>query len=87
MKDPVYEGTYVPTNNFLWFADTPVATEFRDAMKQYSSDVPLGPSATQGWSGGKLFEAAAKNLPDNPTSADVLCGAVRPRSRTTRSTV
>jgi len=74
LKDPVYEGTFVPTNNFLWFADTPVATEFRDAMKQYSPSVVLGPSATQGWSGGKLFEAAAKSLPDNPTSADVLAG-------------
>ena len=39
-----------------------------------SPTTKLDPNSTQGWSGGKLFEAAAKNLPDNATAADVLAG-------------
>ena len=73
-NDPNLDGTYIPTNNFLWFANTPAAIEFRAAMAKYESKAKLDPNSTQGWSGGKLFEAAAQNLPDNATAADVLAG-------------
>jgi branched-chain amino acid transport system substrate-binding protein len=74
LDDSNLDGTYIPTNNFLWFAGTPAAEEFRAAMAKYQPDAKLDPNSTQGWSGGKLFEAAAQHLPDNATAADVLKG-------------
>jgi branched-chain amino acid transport system substrate-binding protein len=74
LKLPQFEGAVVPMNNFLWTTDQAVAVEFRDAMKAYFPKTDLSPSVTQGWSGGKLFQAAGKNLPDTPTTQDVLAG-------------
>lgn len=69
-----FSGTYVPSPNFLWFADTPVATQFRTAMAKYQPSAQLGPNSTAGWAAGLLFQAAAAHIGAKPTSQDVLNG-------------
>ena len=58
---------------FPWFqATTPATLEYQQAVK--AANVPSGVGAASGWTAGKLFERVAANLPDNPTSNDVLRG-------------
>ena len=54
--------------------DFPAAHDFQVAAKKYAPDLALNGMAAQVWAGGKLFEYAARNLPDNPTSADIVAG-------------
>lgn len=69
-----FNGTYIPSPNFLWFAGTPVATHFRAAMAKYQPTAQLGPNSTAGWAAGLLFQAAAAHIGANPVSQDILSG-------------
>lgn len=55
-------------------ADTPAAAEYQAAFKQFGTQ--LGPSAglTIGWVSGKLFERAAAQIPEPPTTQAILSG-------------
>jgi branched-chain amino acid transport system substrate-binding protein len=43
-------------------------------MRHYAPGVPLDGSGIEGWTSAQLFAAATQNLPDNPTTQDVLAG-------------
>lgn len=60
--DPVFENFVGFTENFPWFADTPVAKTYREAMQQYDpasleNEVVNGPIM---WATGMLFRLAAE---------------------------
>jgi branched-chain amino acid transport system substrate-binding protein len=74
LGQPQFSGTYVPSPNFLWFAGTTVATQFRAAMAKYEPGAQLGPNSTAGWASGLLFQAAAAHIGASPTSQDILNG-------------
>ena len=74
LGQPQFSGTYVPSPNFLWFTNTPVATQFSAAMAKYQHGAQLGPNSTAGWAAGLLFQAAAAHIGGDPTSQDILNG-------------
>ena len=53
-------------------SDTAARQEFQDAAKAYGVTPSMNYAA--GWAGAKLFERAARNLPAQPSAADVLEG-------------
>lgn len=72
-KDPNIEEMVFGAGAFPFTAnDFPAAQEFQAAVKKYAPDLALSGIHSMVWSAGKLFEAAGKNLPANPTSADVM---------------
>ena len=74
LGQPQFSGTYVPSPNFLWFTNTPVATQFSAAMAKYQPGAQLGPNSTAGWAARLLFQAAAAHIGADPTSQDILNG-------------
>jgi branched-chain amino acid transport system substrate-binding protein len=74
-KDPNMEGTIVGSTFFPYvWKDTPGVAEFNEAMKTYAPGTTPGPSEAGGWISGKLFERAAANLGEPPTSAALFQG-------------
>ena len=71
--DDVAEGAYVVSGGPLWFGDQPNHKDFIEALKQYTKTEPDG-FATRAWQAALLFGAAAANVSDNPTAAEVLEG-------------
>jgi branched-chain amino acid transport system substrate-binding protein len=58
-----------------WTAtNIPAVAAYQQVMKQYGVGVRLDGSSIQGWTSAQLFAAGTTNLPDNPTSQDVLDG-------------
>lgn len=57
--------------------DFPAAQAFQAAAKRYAPDLRLNGMAAQVWAGGKLFEAAAKDLPADPKPSHVMDGLYR----------
>jgi branched-chain amino acid transport system substrate-binding protein len=76
MKDnPDLDGLTVNANGFPYFiCGDPATTDFCDAQRKYGPVQVYGIGNSIGWTAGKAFELAARNLPDNPTPADVLAG-------------
>jgi branched-chain amino acid transport system substrate-binding protein len=77
MKDnPDLDGLTVNANGFPYFiCGDPATTEFCDAQRKYGPVQVYGIGNSIGWTAGKAFELAARNVPDtNPTSADILNG-------------
>jgi branched-chain amino acid transport system substrate-binding protein len=76
MKDnPDLDGLTVNANGFPYFiCDAPQTKEFCEAQRRYGPVQVYGIGNAIGWTAGKAFELAARNLPDNPTPADVLSG-------------
>lgn len=73
--DPNLEGMVAPSNAFPYFqSGTPATDEFQRAMKRYGRNLAPGVPNAVGWTSGKLFERAAANLPEPPTSDAVLRG-------------
>jgi branched-chain amino acid transport system substrate-binding protein len=62
------------TSTFPWFLETDETQEFRSAMAAFGDGVSLGPNAALEWTAGKLFELSAAQLPDDPTSQDIIDG-------------
>ena len=54
--------------------DSPQLADYKAAMRRYVPGSFLAGVGILAWGGGKLLEAASKNLPDRPTSADILKG-------------
>ena len=73
--DPAMDGNVVITKVAPW-PDTavPGTAELHQAFAQVASGVQVNGAHAGGWVTAKTFEAAARNLPDPPTSADVLDG-------------
>jgi branched-chain amino acid transport system substrate-binding protein len=67
------EGSVITSGAPLWFGDQPAHKDWVDALKQYTDFAPDGFSSRT-WQAGEMFKAAAKNVPDAPTSADILKG-------------
>ncbi|MBN9112440.1 MAG: ABC transporter substrate-binding protein [Pseudonocardia sp.] len=78
LNNPNVSGFIGLSENFPYFADTPVATKYREVMQKYNPEALAVNQDTNGtiWATGLLFEAAAKagKLGDNPTPADVVNG-------------
>lgn len=62
--------------------DFPAARDFQAAAKKYAPDLRLNGMAAQVWAGGKLFEAAAKELPADPKPSHVMDGLYRVKGET-----
>jgi branched-chain amino acid transport system substrate-binding protein len=57
---------------FPWFADTPWAKAFRDAMDKYGDGAPhQNDNQTMTWAALEMFRKAMANVGDSPTRADV----------------
>ena len=52
----------------------PGVAEWLAAMKQFVPNTPVQPTGGMGWVASKVFELAARNMPDTPTSQAVLDG-------------
>lgn len=74
-QDPNLEGMVVATSVFPWTAtDTSAAKAHLDVLKRYAPNVSPGGSTSQVWAAAKLLEAASANLPEDPTSEDIISG-------------
>jgi branched-chain amino acid transport system substrate-binding protein len=67
------EGSYIVSGGPLWFGDQPNHADFLAALKQYTKVDPNG-FASRTWQAGLLFAAAARNVSDQPTAAEILDG-------------
>jgi len=81
--DPVMDGTVVGTKVAPWPArDIPGLAELHAAFEAVAPGVEPSGASGPAWVSAKLFEAAARNLPDKPTPADVLEGLWRVNGET-----
>jgi branched-chain amino acid transport system substrate-binding protein len=75
MKDNAdLDGMTTNANGFPYFLCDGVAADFCAASRKYGPVKIYGLGNSLGWTAGKAFERATQNLPDNPTSADILKG-------------
>jgi branched-chain amino acid transport system substrate-binding protein len=77
MKDnPDLDGLTVNANGFPYFiCGDPATAEFCDAQRKYGPVQVYGIGNSIGWTAGKAFELAARNVSDTkPTSAEILEG-------------
>ena len=74
--DPSFVGATGMADVFPWFsAGTPAVDEYHLAMTSVGGkEPPPGLAPPTGWVAAKLFEKAAANMPEPPTSAAVLRG-------------
>jgi len=75
---PEFEGSIGNLASFPWFlhSGSPPLAEYGQALQNYApSHLNDGvDSQTDGWLAGKIFEKAAANVSDNPTSQEILAG-------------
>lgn len=83
LKVAEFDGAALMQTDFPGFVDTPTVTsnpavaQYLRALATYAPGVKptqLGESGSAAWVSAKLFEVVARNLPGNPTSADVFAG-------------
>ncbi len=73
--DPNLDGLVPTSHVFPYFeTGTPAVDEFHQAMTAYGQAVPRGVGPAIAWVAGKLFEKAAANMPEPPTSEALLRG-------------
>jgi branched-chain amino acid transport system substrate-binding protein len=73
--DANLDGMIGSSNVFPYFqSGTPPTDEYQRAMRTYGTRVEPGVGAATGWVAAKLFERAAAQLPEPPTSEAVLAG-------------
>jgi ABC-type branched-subunit amino acid transport system substrate-binding protein len=73
--DPVTEGAVVATKAPPWPGkDQPGLVDLHQGFATAAPGVEVSGGHMNGWVSAKTFEAAARNLPDNPTSQDILKG-------------
>jgi ABC-type branched-subunit amino acid transport system substrate-binding protein len=72
--DPNLDGAHVVLPLVPWFLDTPALHEFRSALEQHAPGLKATTVSLEGWTTGKLLEAAGRSLPAEPTSEDLLRG-------------
>jgi branched-chain amino acid transport system substrate-binding protein len=72
---PEVDGLWGSTSFFPWFQDnTPATQEYQAAVEQFGLAKEAGAASTAGWAAAKLFEKAAQNLPEPPTTEAILEG-------------
>ena len=73
--NPHQEGSIVGTKQAPWF-DTraPGIAEMVDAFAKYAPGTAVNGTLAGGWTAARFLQAAAANLPANPTPADFLAG-------------
>ncbi|MGX7678442.1 ABC transporter substrate-binding protein [Jatrophihabitans sp. DSM 45814] len=72
-----FDGTAGNIGSFPWFLDVPATQEFRTAMKQYLPDfngIDSLADMSGIWEAAKVFQKAAANVSDTPTSSDIYTG-------------
>jgi ABC-type branched-subunit amino acid transport system substrate-binding protein len=73
--DPVMEGDVIATKVAPWpGTDVPGVAELHQAFAAAAPGVEVNGAHAGAWVAAKVFELAARNLPDKPTAADVLNG-------------
>jgi branched-chain amino acid transport system substrate-binding protein len=73
--DPNLDGLIGSNQTFPYFqTGTPATDEFAQAYALFGKGLNLGSGVAVGWTAGKLFEKAAANLPEPPTSDALLRG-------------
>jgi hypothetical protein len=74
-QDPNVDGAVVAAKAPPWVAtDVPGLAEIHQAFAEVVPGVEVNGAHVNGWVSAKTFEDAARNLPDKPTSEDVLNG-------------
>jgi ABC-type branched-subunit amino acid transport system substrate-binding protein len=74
-EDPKVEGLIVAAKNASWIATSvPGINALHTAVARFQPGTVVSGGFANGWTIAKFFEAAAANLPDNPTPADVADG-------------
>jgi ABC-type branched-subunit amino acid transport system substrate-binding protein len=74
-QNPSLEGFVGGTHSLGWFVTShPQIAQFQDALKKFAPGLAPGPATASGWTTAKLFELAAQNLPEQPTSEAILEG-------------
>ena len=74
-SNPLLDGVGVGMNVLPWVtASHPGIAEFRRVLKQHAPGLPLDPTPTTAWVSAKLFERAARKLPEAPTPQSILDG-------------
>jgi hypothetical protein len=77
-EDPKVEGLIVAAKNAPWTATSvPGIKSLYNAVNRFLPGTTVAGGFSNGWTIAKFFEAAAANLPDNPTAADVADGLYR----------
>lgn len=73
--DPNLKGIVASTPVFPWFQKgTPATDEYQEAVKRYGQGLTPGVGGPTGWTSAKVFEKAAANMTEPPTSEAVLQG-------------
>lgn len=76
--DPNLQGARAYSSTASWASsDTPSRAQFQEAMKTYAPRTQPGGGSILAWVSAKVFELAAKDLPANPTSKDIVAGLVK----------
>ncbi|MGQ0465124.1 MAG: ABC transporter substrate-binding protein [Sporichthyaceae bacterium] len=74
-EDPKVEGLIVAAKNTSWIAtEVPGVKALHTAVAKFLPGTIVSGGFANGWTIAKFFEAAAQNLPDNPTPEDVANG-------------
>jgi ABC-type branched-subunit amino acid transport system substrate-binding protein len=74
-RDPLLENFIGGYFELPWFrTDNPLVAEMHSVLKRFAPDLTPGPQTAAGWSVAKLFEIAAQNVSEPPTSASILQG-------------
>jgi branched-chain amino acid transport system substrate-binding protein len=74
-QNPSLEGFVGGTHSLGWFVTgNPQIAQFQDALKKFAPGLPASPATASGWTTAKLFELAAQNVPEQPTSQSILDG-------------
>jgi ABC-type branched-subunit amino acid transport system substrate-binding protein len=74
-QDPNVDGAVVAAKAPPWVAkDLPGLAEIHQAFAEVVPGVEVNGAHVNGWVSAKTFDEAARNLPDKPTSEDVLNG-------------
>ena len=73
--NPSIDGLVAGSQAFPWFqTGTPATDQYQAAMKRFGARIAPSAGPAVGWLAGKVFERAAANLPEPPTSAALLEG-------------
>jgi branched-chain amino acid transport system substrate-binding protein len=74
-ENPLLDGVVVGQTVMPWMVTSnPAIVEYREALKKYASGLRPDSATIIGWVAAELFERAARNLSDPPTSESLLEG-------------
>ena len=74
-QNPSLEGFVGGIHSLGWFVTSnPQIAQFQDALRKFAPGLPASPATASGWTTAKLFELAAQNVPEQPTSQAILDG-------------